>query len=54
MTKKILMPKTGPISNWQEFVCAVRKSIKRNLGNGIITLNKNYANKKYTNANNVH
>jgi hypothetical protein len=41
------MPKTGRMSSWEAFVQAVRKSLKRNLGNGIITLNKNYVNKSH-------
>lgn len=47
MREKIPMPKTGRITSWADFVIAVRKSIKRNLGNGIITLNKNYDNKTH-------
>ena len=47
MTKKIPMPKTGRITSWESFIQLVRKSIKRNLGNGIITLNKNYDNKSH-------
>ena len=47
MIKKIPMPNTGRISSWTDFIRAVRKSIKRNLGNGIITLNKKYDNKTH-------
>ena len=39
------MPKTGRMSSWMAFIKAVRKSIKRNLGNGIITF-KNYDDNK--------